>query len=174
MARRPTKVTFALGLILSCCLLIPSLSGSPGLNPPQDSKTATTEKKSEVYPRGLKLMLTDGTYQLVREYQRNGEHVRYFSMERGAWEELPASLVDWNATAKAEAEMAKQSAELVEKALSAVTAATIKAVAEGAGKYAKEGLDAGKKLGTEGAAKTATLPHGPIGHSLLASLSRSC
>jgi hypothetical protein len=63
----------------------------------------------------LKLMLTDGTYQLVREYQRNGDHVRYFSMERGAWEELPASLVDWNATAKAEAEMEKQSAELVEK-----------------------------------------------------------
>jgi len=116
MARRPTKVTFALGLILSCCLLIPSLSGSPGWNPPQDSKTASTEKKSELYPRGLKLVLTDGTYQLVREYQRNGEHVRYFSMERGAWEELPASLVDWNATAKAEAEMAKQSAELVEKA----------------------------------------------------------
>ena len=96
-------------------MLLPSLSGSPGRNPPQDSKAASTEKKSEVYPRGLKLVLTDGTFQLVREYQRNGEHVRYFSMERGAWEELPASMVDWNATAKAEAEMEKQSAELVEK-----------------------------------------------------------
>jgi hypothetical protein len=60
-------------------------------------------------------MLTDGTYQLVREYQRNGEHVRYYSMERGAWEELPASMVDWSATVKAEAEMEKQSRELVEK-----------------------------------------------------------
>lgn len=115
MARRPNRVFPAFGLLLMLGLLLPSLPGSPGSNPPQDSKTATTEKKSEVYPRGLKLMLTDGTYQLVREYQRNGEHVRYFSMERGAWEELPASLVDWNATAKAEAEMARQSAELVEK-----------------------------------------------------------
>jgi len=115
MARRSNRVFPALGLLLMFSLLIPCLSGSPGWNPPQDSKTSTSEKKSDIYPRGLKLMLTDGTYQLVREYQRNGEHVRYFSMERGAWEELPASLVDWNATAKAEAEMAKQSAELVAK-----------------------------------------------------------
>ena len=115
MARRSNRVFPALGLLLMFSLLIPCLSGSPGWNPPQDSKTSTSEKKSDIYPRGLKLMLTDGTYQLVREYQRNGEHVRYFSMERGAWEELPASLVDWNATARAEAEMAKQSAELVAK-----------------------------------------------------------
>ncbi|HTB92574.1 MAG TPA: hypothetical protein VK728_07065 [Candidatus Sulfotelmatobacter sp.] len=73
------------------------------------------EKKGEVYPRGLKLMLTDGTYQLVREYERNGEHVRYYSLERGAWEELPASMVDWNATAKMEEEEKKRSTELVEK-----------------------------------------------------------
>src|SRR5258708_37285505 len=60
-------------------------------------------------------MLADGTYQLVREYRRNGDHVRDYSMERGAWEELPAAMVDWTATAKAEAEMEKQSAALVEK-----------------------------------------------------------
>jgi hypothetical protein len=116
MARRPTTVFSAFGLILSSCWLLPSLSGSPGWYPSQDSKAAATEKKSGVYPQGIKLMLTDGSYQVVREYQRNGEHVRYFSMERGAWEELPASMVDWNATAKAEAEMEKHSAELVEKA----------------------------------------------------------
>ena len=61
------------------------------------------------------MMLTDGTYQLVREYERNGDHVRYFSAERGAWEELPASMVDWPATAKAEAETEKESTALVEK-----------------------------------------------------------
>jgi hypothetical protein len=115
MARRPTKVIFALGLILGCCSLIPSLSGSASLSHTQDSKNTDGEKKSPVYPRGLKLMLTDGSYQLVREYQRNGEHVRYYSMERGAWEDLPASMVDWSATAKAEAEMEKQSSDLVEK-----------------------------------------------------------
>jgi hypothetical protein len=115
MARRPTKGILSFGTILSLCMLLPSLSGSLGWNHPQEPKTTSTEKKSEVYPRGLKLMLTDGTYQLVREYKRSGEHVKYFSMERGAWEELPASMVDWDATAKAEAEMEKQSKELVEK-----------------------------------------------------------
>jgi hypothetical protein len=115
MAGRPIKGLVTPGFLVRFCLLLLALSGLPALSHAQESKTATTEKKSEVYPRGLKLMLTDGSYQLVREYQRNGEHVRYYSMERGAWEELPASMVDWNATAKAEAEMEKQSAELVEK-----------------------------------------------------------
>jgi hypothetical protein len=115
MARRPTKGFLTPGFLLSLCLLLPALAGIHALSRTQESKTSTTEKKSQVYPRGLKLMLADGTYQLVREYQRNGDHVKYFSMERGAWEELPASMVDWNATAKAEAEMEKQSAALVEK-----------------------------------------------------------
>jgi hypothetical protein len=115
MARRPTKGFLSLGFLLSLCLLLPALSGIPARSRAQESKTTATERKSAVYPRGLKLMLSDGTYQLVREYQRNGDHVRYYSMERGAWEELPASMVDWNATAKTEAEMEKQSAELVEK-----------------------------------------------------------
>ncbi len=52
--------------------------------------------------RGKKLVLKDGTFQMVRSYEKNGDRVRYFSLERGGWEEIPASLVDWDATAKAE------------------------------------------------------------------------
>jgi len=115
MARRPTSNSLSPRSIVSLCLLLLAFAGLRGSGRAQEPKTAATEKKSEVYPRGLKLMLTDGTYQLVREYQRNGEHVRYYSLERGAWEELPVSMVDWNATAKTEAEMEKQSTALVEK-----------------------------------------------------------
>jgi hypothetical protein len=115
MARRPTKSLLLIGCSISLCLPLFALPGVSSLSLAQDSKSADGEKKSPVYSRGLKLMLTDGSYQLVREYQRNGEHVRYYSMERGAWEELPASMVDWSATSKAEAEMEKQSADLVEK-----------------------------------------------------------
>ena len=48
-----------------------------------------------------RLILKDGTYQMVREYQMVGDRVRYMSLERGGdWEELPDDLVDWDATRK--------------------------------------------------------------------------
>ena len=63
-------------------------------------------------PKGKRLILTDGTFQMVREYQREGERVRYYSLERSAWEEIPAALVDWAATQRAEAEQEAQGKEL--------------------------------------------------------------
>ena len=48
-----------------------------------------------------RLILKDGSYQIVRQYQVVGDRVRYMSIERGGeWEELPYNLVDWDATKK--------------------------------------------------------------------------
>lgn len=56
-----------------------------------------------------RLILKDGTYQLVRQYQIVGDRVRYISVERGGdWEELPADIVDWEATRKWERDHARK------------------------------------------------------------------
>ena len=51
----------------------------------------------------VKLYLKDGGFHLVREYQKLDDRVKYYSAERGDWEEIPLELVDLK---KTEAEMA--------------------------------------------------------------------
>ena len=82
---------------------------------PGVARDSAADKTRDRLPRGQKLVLKDGNFQLVSSYERKGERVRYYSVERHDWEELPAAMVDWEATAKEEAKDEKAAAALIKK-----------------------------------------------------------
>jgi hypothetical protein len=77
---------------------------SPAQSTQQDK---AAPKTTPALPRGKKLILKDGDFQLVREYKVEGDRVRYYSVDSRQWEEMPATMVDWEATRKVEAEEAQ-------------------------------------------------------------------
>lgn len=46
----------------------------------------------------IRLYMKDGTYHNVREYEKNGDRIRYYSTERSEWEEIPVDLIDLKRT----------------------------------------------------------------------------
>jgi hypothetical protein len=48
----------------------------------------------------LKLYQKDGDFQVVREYNVEGDVVKFYSVERSEWEEMPAAMIDLKRTEK--------------------------------------------------------------------------
>jgi hypothetical protein len=114
-----TRIATALALLLMMGALevAVSLRAQTASSPAKpDSSQANQTKPSPsrpALPRGQKLILKDGSFQLVREYQVNGDRVRYYSLDTSDWEEIPADLVDWDKTKKVAADEAQEDAAQV-------------------------------------------------------------
>lgn len=110
------RKTSGLRLWLAAACLAIVASGVPGSliagMQQSDSGSAPQNRPVPVLPRGQKLFLKDGSFHVVREYHIDGDRVRYYSVERSQWEEIPAALVDWDATKQAQVTQAQQDATL--------------------------------------------------------------
>ena len=109
--------------LLAFALLLPgSAAGAQTpANPPSATAAAPAaaapaqDAAEPGLPTGKKLMLKDGSFQLVREYEVDGDRVRYFSIDQRDWEEIPVALVDWDATKKTAADESQRKAALIAK-----------------------------------------------------------
>ena len=78
--KRATLNSLGAVLIALCCTLLGS-SPTVVAQGPVESK---------------RLILKDGSYQIVSKWEMRGNRVRYYSVKRYDWEEVPNSLVDWS------------------------------------------------------------------------------
>jgi hypothetical protein len=119
----PTKPAIAQAFLAGTLVLSPLALQSQQSAPVPPQKAADTQSGQpqstaaapSALPRGKKLFLKDGSFQLVREYKVEGDRIRYYNVDSSQWEEMPASLVDWDKTKQVEAEQAKRDTALVNK-----------------------------------------------------------
>jgi hypothetical protein len=118
-AIRTRAVIVPSAVVLAITLSSSGLLRAQATAPPQSGSAAPQSRPApgpaDLSP-GTKLMLKDGSYELVREYKVEGDRIRYYSLDRSQWEVIPTALVDWAATKKMEAEKAQSETSLVTKA----------------------------------------------------------
>jgi hypothetical protein len=106
---------------LALLILAGATPPSAAQNSTDSSSTPSQKNQSPavatpVPSRGIKLMLKDGSFELVREYHIEGDRVRYYNLDSSQWEQMPAALVDWDATKKAEAQDAQRESAILAQA----------------------------------------------------------
>jgi hypothetical protein len=93
MNRQLAICAFLVALITTC-------AGVAIAQPAAQHPLPDVSKTSAGAPHRSRLILKDGSYQIVMSYTVKGNVVSYVSAERGGIEDLPADLVDWDATHK--------------------------------------------------------------------------
>ncbi len=94
----------------------------------------------------VKLYLKEGGFHTVREYEVKPDRIRFFSTERGEWEEIPLELVDLKKTQgeverKAQAAVKQKEADRAERDAERQQRREIAAVPEDAGVYWIDGAN---------------------------------
>jgi hypothetical protein len=79
-------------------LLATALLAGAGMAQPAPQTPLPDISQTPGGPHRTRLILKDGSYQVVVSYQVKGKTVSYVSAERGATEEIPYDLIDWDAT----------------------------------------------------------------------------
>src|SRR5581483_12255365 len=99
---------FRVGLLICAIAFSVSLSAQRTTKPKPTNPPAAAEPSGKPCPferpddEHHRIILTDGNYQVSSKCQIIGDRVHYMSAERSEWEDIPTSLVDWEATKKYE------------------------------------------------------------------------
>lgn len=99
-----------------------------------------------LWAANIKLYLKDGSHQMVREYKLVEDRVRFYSLERSDWEEIPRELVDLARTERetkqvSEKRAAERQAVAEEEAAEREHLQRIARIPEPVGVYFEEGTE---------------------------------